>query len=237
MKILLATSNPHKLDEILSVFQYCASAPIDKNVDRCASEHDAESLPVQLVTLADVGLAYLEEPVEDADTFEGNAVLKAIYYAKAANMLCLADDSGLEVDALGGEPGVKSARYSGKAGARSVVDPANNQLVIERLGETPVKKRTARFVCAMALCEPDQTAEPVAVVRGTVEGRMLTMLEAGERVQGLGENGFGYDPLFYLPELKKTSAQLSPEHKNRISHRGDASRKMWAQLQALGRLG
>ncbi|HCD34173.1 MAG TPA: non-canonical purine NTP pyrophosphatase [Phycisphaerales bacterium] len=227
MKCLLATSNPHKLQEIQAVIT---------------------DPSLTIVTLKDIGLE-IDEPVEDQPTFEGNAQLKAQYYADASGLPCFADDSGLEVDALNGAPGVFSARYSGMTGGRDVVDPANNQKLLDELGDRPVEQRTARFVCAMAMCNPETGTEkggtekgvrnlfdkPI-IVRGTIEGRILGPGDAGYAVdnpKGIGENGFGYDPLFYVPELGKTTAQLSPEHKNQISHRGHASRLMWDQLKAL----
>ena len=214
MKILIATSNPHKVDEIRSTL---AALP--------------DPVLVELLDLKSYG-AFLTEPIEDEPTFEGNAVLKARYYAAATGLHCLADDSGLEVDALGGEPGVISARYAGLTGPRSLIDPANNRLLMHKLGATPAVKRTARFVCAMALCAPGKE-EPLAVVRGTVEGRMLTSEEAGEESRGLGANGFGYDPLFFIEQLGKTTAQLSPEEKNEISHRGQATRLIAEALRRL----
>ncbi len=223
MKILLASSNPHKLEEIRSTLEACRVA-------------EGDSTPrIELVLLDDVGMT-VPEPNEDGATFEDNAVIKAYYYAAAAGMMCLADDSGLEVDALGGEPGVRSARYSGMSGPRSVVDPANNRLLLERLADAPPEKRTARFVCAMALCGPRDAAndiETIAVVRGTIEGRILTCEEAGPDARGRGENGFGYDPLFYVPSLGKTTAELSPAEKNAISHRGNATRLMWLRLREM----
>ncbi|MAE66010.1 MAG: non-canonical purine NTP pyrophosphatase [Phycisphaeraceae bacterium] len=221
MRIVLATTNPHKLDEIREVF---AAQAADGDGGRA----------IDLVGLD--RFDPIEEPVEDQDTFEGNALLKARYYARAAEMACLADDSGLEVDALGGAPGVISARYAGAAGARDVVDPANNRKLLAELGDLPAGERTARFVCVMALCAPrGEEEETLAVVRGTVEGRILTPDETTDAdcpERGRGDNGFGYDPLFLVPDLGRTTAELSPEHKNRISHRGDASRKMWAAIQA-----
>ncbi len=165
-------------------------------------------------------------------------------------MLCLADDSGLEVDALGGEPGVRSARYAGVAGPRSVVDPANNRLLLEKLRDVPAQQRMARFVCAMALrgprdlCvawKPAVAADPdpfptLALVRGNVAGRILLPQEAADPAQphlGRGEHGFGYDPLFLIADLGKTTAELDPEHKNAISHRGQATCLMWAELRKL----
>jgi XTP/dITP diphosphohydrolase len=225
MKFLLATSNPHKLDEIKAVIT------------------DPQ---LEIVTLKDIGLD-IDEPVEDQPTFEGNALLKAQYYANAAGLPCFADDSGLEVDALDGAPGVYSARYSGMTGGRDVVDPANNQKLLNELGDLPMEQRTARFVCAMALCFPvpgssETGSDPVSInhepiiVRGTIEGRILGPGDDGYAIdnpKGIGANGFGYDPLFFVPELGKTTAQLTPDHKNSISHRGKASRLIWDQLKNL----
>jgi XTP/dITP diphosphohydrolase len=209
MKILVATSNPHKLEEIRAVF--ATLPPLSEGIE--------------LVGLDTLGKK-IDEPEENQDTFEGNAALKASYYAQKSGLLCLADDSGLEVDALGGEPGVRSARYAGVAGPRNVVDPANNKLLLEKLSAVPAEKRTARFVCAMAFAGPQSRSEPLAVVRGTVEGRIIADGESPR-----GTNGFGYDPLFLLPGVGKTTAELTQEEKNRISHRGRASRKMWEALR------
>lgn len=223
MKILLASSNPHKVQEISAAWE---------------SLSDQNTAPAfELVGLGTLALS-IDEPVEDQPTFEANAVLKARYYAKAASMLTLADDSGLEVDALGGEPGVHSARYSGAGGPRHVVDQANNRLLIDRLADTPPSQRTARFVCTMALVAPEgkqpgQVGMVLAVIRGSVEGRILTHDEAGPDVRGRGEHGFGYDPLFFVAEQDKTTAELSPQQKNAISHRGRAARLMWDRLASL----
>ena len=212
MRILIATSNPHKLEEIRAVI-------VDASVE--------------LVTL-DALPGEIDEPVEDKDTFEGNAILKARYYAKASGMMCLADDSGLEVDALNGEPGVRSARYSGADGPRAERDAANSLALLKNLGDTPVENRTARFVCAMALVDGRQESdEPLAVVRGTLEGRILTNQEADDPThpeRGRGANGFGYDPIVFIPDHNKTVAQLTPDEKNAISHRGDAVRKLWPHI-------
>jgi len=216
MQILLATTNPHKLDEIRQVIPAAS---------------------VSLHTLGDVpGGERLAEPHEDQPTFEGNAVLKARYYARETGQLTLADDSGLEVDALDGAPGVRSARYSGATGARREVDMANNRKLLLEMEPVAVERRAARFVCAMALCAAD-AEQPLAVVRGTVEGRIILREEAadpGLAERGRGDNGFGYDPLFFLIDRGCTTAQLTPEQKNAISHRGDAARKMWRKLIELG---
>ena len=149
---------------------------------------------------------------ENGTTFEENALIKATEIAKMTeNCIVLADDSGLEIDYLNGEPGIYSARY---AGVDTSYDIKNN-LLLERLSGVPEKERTARFVCAVAAAFPDGSTE---VVRGTIEGMI------GYEIKG--ENGFGYDPIFYLPEYGCTTAELSPEKKNELSHRGNALRAM-----------
>ncbi len=218
MKILLASSSLHKRGEISAIWaQEAASAGI-------GAGH------MKLVGLDSLGRA-IDEPVEDQPTFEGNARLKAEYYAAASGMIALADDSGLEVDALGGEPGVLSARYSGQTGPRDQVDAANNALLLERLAKVPAERRTARFVCAMALVEPGVgggAPRLLAEARGTVEGAII-----GPGDLARGDNGFGYDPLFLLPDVGKTTAELPPDAKNAISHRGKASRAIWEKIQRL----
>lgn len=150
--------------------------------------------------------------VEDGTTFEENAMIKAVEIAKyAKDCIVLADDSGLEIDYLNKEPGIYSARY---AGADTSYDIKNN-LLLKRLEGVPDEKRTARFVCAVAAVFPDGTTE---VVRGTIEGQI------GHEI--IGEHGFGYDPIFYLPEYGCTTAQLEPDKKNELSHRGNALRAM-----------
>ncbi len=218
-RILLASTNPHKLAEIRAVIELTAPALIALT-GLAELDHAGRDIP---------------EPVEDQPTFEGNAVLKARHYAEAAGLPCLADDSGLEVDALGGQPGVRSARYAGLSGPRDVVDPANNRLLLQRLAGVPAHERTARFVCAMALCRPGRLA-PLALVRGTVEGRILTPDETADHAhpeRGRGTHGFGYDPLFYVDDVGCTTAELEPARKNAISHRGRATRLMLARIARL----
>lgn len=170
--------------------------------------------------LADLGMPILSmkeagidvDIVEDGTTFEENAIIKATEIAKMTeDCIVLADDSGLEIDYLNKEPGIYSARY---AGVDTSYDIKNN-LLLDRLAGVPDYKRTARFVCAVAATFPDGSTE---VVRGTIEGII------GHEI--IGENGFGYDPIFYLPEYGCTTAQLSPEKKNELSHRGRALRAM-----------
>jgi XTP/dITP diphosphohydrolase len=191
--ILFATGNGHKLGEVAAVFSPSGIAV--EGLGSFAGE--------------------IAEPVEDGRTFIANAILKARYYAAKTGRVALADDSGLVVDALGGAPGVVSARYSGVTGPRSVVDPANNARLLRELEAVPDEARTARFVCVMALCDGERT---LAVSRGEVEGLILR----GPR----GVNGFGYDPLFYFPERGRTTAELEADEKNAISHRGWATRAM-----------
>lgn len=190
MHILLATSNQHKLVEVRDILE-----PIGINV---------------------AGLDSLEktyaEPKEDADTFEGNARLKAIGYAQATGLRCMADDSGLEVDALEGRPGVLSARFSGKGETREERDQANNLLLLELMKDIPAKKRTARFACALCVADPDGTI--VAESTGAFEGVI--------GFTPCGEHGFGYDSLLFVPGANKTSAEMEPEEKNAQSHRGVA---------------
>ena len=205
MQLLLATSNPHKIKEVAAIL-----GPMGIDV---------------------VGFGALEskisEPVEDGETFQANARIKAVYYAKALRRMCLADDSGLEVDALGGAPGVHSARYAGVDGQRAQRDQANNEKLLAELQGVPAEQRTARFACAMCLAEADGAI--VAETRGTFQGIITTQMR--------GENGFGYDPLLYLPDVGCTSAELSPQQKNARSHRGVASREMVRHLKALQRSG
>jgi XTP/dITP diphosphohydrolase len=201
--ILLATTNPHKVEEVSAIL-----TPLGHEVRSLAS---LPSVP--------------PEPAEDADTFPGNARLKAVAYASATGLECLAEDSGLEVDALGGAPGVHSARYSGVGGTRSERDRANNEKLLRELRGVPLERRRARFVCAMCLAAPD--GRILAESTGTYEG-VIAEAEAGE-------SGFGYDPLLFLPDAGRTSAELTPEEKNARSHRGKAARARAERLRALPR--
>lgn len=181
--------------------------------------------------LADLGCKILSQKeagiqadvVEDGQTFEENALIKATTIADIArkmpeykNAVVLADDSGLEIDALNKEPGIYSARYMGEDTSYDI----KNQALIDRLEGVPDEKRTARFVCAIAAALPDGSTE---VVRGTMEGRI------GYEITG--ENGFGYDPIFHLPQFGCSSAELEPEKKNELSHRGEGLRKMRKVLE------
>ncbi len=171
-------------------------------------------LPVELVGLQDVGIT--DEIEETGTTFEANARLKADGYCRLSGLPTLADDSGLVVDALDGAPGVYSARYGGVQGAAQLA------LVLDQLRDVPLAKRTARFECVLALA---LLGQPTQIVRGTVDGVIGS--------EARGEHGFGYDPLFVLPERNQTMAEISAAEKNRISHRGQAIAAMGPLLRAI----
>ena len=198
--MLIATGNPHKVEEIAAVLG---------------------GLGIACESLDALGESY-PEPIVDGETMEANARIKARAYSKMTGRVCLADDSGLEIDALGGRPGVHSARYAAvrfPADAdRAARDTANNELVIEELAGVPADSRTARFVCVLCVAAPDGAI--LAEVRGTFEGRIG---EPEAEAVPRGGHGFGYDPLFLIaPEFERTGAEMEPAEKNRISHRGRA---------------
>jgi XTP/dITP diphosphohydrolase len=199
-RIIFASSNPHKVDEVRAIL-----GPLGVSVHGLDAL-DADTMPA--------------EPEETGATFEENARLKAVYYAAELGEPCLADDSGLEVDALDRAPGVFSARYAGVNGSRGERDQANNRKLLDALREVPDAKRTARFVCAMCLAAPN--GEIIAETRGEFPGLIAH--------EPRGSNGFGYDPLLYLPDRGCTSAELSPEEKNARSHRGEATRRIVDRL-------
>ena len=172
------------------------------------------ALPLEILSMKEAGVS--ADIVEDGKTFEENALIKARAICKLAGEMVLADDSGLEIDYLNKEPGIYSARYMGEDTSYHI----KNKSLIDRLEGVPEEKRTARFVCAIAAVFPDGKE---LVVRGTVEG----IIGYEEK----GENGFGYDPIFYLPERGCTTAELPPEEKNSISHRGNALRLMKELLE------
>jgi XTP/dITP diphosphohydrolase len=188
-RLVVATGNRHKLGEIQAIL----------------AAHD---LAIDLVSMTDLGVP---SPVEDGETFEANALIKARACVEATGLPALADDSGLEVDALDGDPGVRSARYAGEDGD----DAANNAKLVAALSDVPEPRRTARFVCAAALVAPDGTE---VVRRGTMEGRVVDPAR--------GEHGFGYDPHFVADATAdgRTNGELSPAEKDAISHRGAAFR-------------
>ena len=157
----------------------------------------------------------VSEVEETGDTFEENACIKARAYSSLSGLLTLADDSGLEVDALGGEPGIRSARYGGLEGS----DESRVKLLLNNLKDVPWEVRAARFRCVIAIALPSEKTE---VVSGAVEGII--------QYEPKGSNGFGYDPVFYLPHLDRTMAELSLEEKNGLSHRSQAAKKAAALL-------
>lgn len=198
--IIFATGNKNKMIEIRMIL---------------------EDLGCKILSQKEAGIQ--ADVVEDGQTFEENALIKATTIADIArkmpeykNAVVLADDSGLEIDALNKEPGIYSARYMGEDTSYDI----KNQALIDRLEGVPDEKRTARFVCAIAAALPDGSTE---VVRGTMEGRI------GYEITG--KNGFGYDPIFYLPQFGCSSAELEPEKKNELSHRGEGLRKMRKVLE------
>lgn len=192
-KIVLATKNKGKVKEF----------------NAALSKLGYEAVPVS-------DIIAVEEPVEDGNSFMENALLKANYYAEKSKMPCIADDSGLAVEALNGAPGIYSARYAGKHGD----DEANNSKLIDELKNVPFEKRIAAYVCALALVYPDGT---VFKAEGRCEGII--------QLTPQGNGGFGYDPYFYLKEYDKTMAEISMDEKNKISHRGKALRLLVEQLE------
>lgn len=192
-RLLLATNNPGKVAEFRRLLDGCGW---------------------DIVAPADIGLNLSVE--ETGQTYEENAKLKAVAYAKASGLVTLADDSGLEVDALGGRPGILSARYAGP----DRTDRERLEALLRELADVPDKDRTARFRCVIAMVDADERVE---IVEGTVEGRIMTTPR--------GESGFGYDPVFLLPDRGQTAAELPPEAKDEISHRGVAARKARTLLE------
>ena len=191
--VLLATTNLHKVDEYRVIFS---------------------GIPLRLLSLSDV---HIDTDVEETGTtFAENAELKALTYAKLSGLLSLADDSGLEIDALNGAPGIYSARFAG----RDATYAERFRLILEQLKDVPAEQRTARFKCAITI------AEPTGYYR-TVEGVIEGLIADAPR----GEQGFGYDPIFLVPELGKTTAEIAPEQKNSISHRGQAAQLAMAWLK------
>jgi XTP/dITP diphosphohydrolase len=192
-RLLIATHNPGKLIELTWLLG---------------------DVPFDLVSLADVGIHHQVD--ETGETFEQNAALKAETYARLSGLPTLADDSGLEVDALGREPGVRSSRYAGEG----ATDAQRIAFLLQKLQNIPEQAWTARFRCAIAVAWP---SEPVRLYTGECLGRIVR--------EPRGSNGFGYDPVFLLPERGKTMAELSAEEKNRVSHRSMAARKAAAALR------
>ena len=198
MKLLIATKNRGKVTEIRSLMGH----GVQKTVE--------------VVTLADVPAVM--EPREDGKTFVENARIKALHYAQALKVLCVADDSGLSVDALGGLPGVLSARYAGEG----ATDASNNAHLLHELAPHP-RPWKAAFVCAAAAALPGRV---IAEATGRLDGQIVP--------EPRGQEGFGYDPVFLVGSTWKTLAELPAEEKNRISHRGQAMRALVAEMKAAG---
>lgn len=201
-RLLVATNNPGKLREYRELLA---------------------GLKVQIVSLSEAGIDF--EVEETGQTFLENAILKASTYARISGLCTLADDSGLEVDALGGEPGVRSSRYAGPG----ATDADRIRFLLEKLKSVPPERRSARFRAAIAVATPRGRVE-------TSEG----ICEGVIALQPRGEHGFGYDPIFYLPALKKTMAELPPSVKNQISHRARAAagaREIIARFLSAGECG
>jgi XTP/dITP diphosphohydrolase len=201
-KLVVATNNPGKLREFERLLGGCG---------------------FELVTPRDLGIAWAVE--ETGSSFEENARLKAVDAAHVCNMLALADDSGLEVDHLGGRPGIFSARYAGRdRTSASISEPEQRRLLLGEMTDVPEDQRTARFRCVIAIARP---SGEVRTVDGVFEGHIAH--------EERGENGFGYDPIFLVPARGLTSAELSSEEKDAMSHRGKAARKACDLLRELAR--
>lgn len=185
-KLLLATSNKAKIKEYKKLLSNCG---------------------FEIITPAQAGVTL--EVEETGFTFEENASIKAKAFAKTSGMISLADDSGLEVDALNGEPGVFSARYAGE----DATDEVRNAFLLDKLKGVPSENRSARFRCVIAISKPNSN---ISLCSGELEGNIAQVPK--------GDNGFGYDPIFYIKEYGRTAAQLSPEEKNKISHRAKAAK-------------
>ena len=198
MKIAIATGNAHKVKELSRLL----------DIDG-----------IEFISLKDLG--FTGDIIEDGTTFAQNAKIKASFICEKYQIPAIADDSGLCVDALGGEPGIYSARYASKDGENSD-DKANIDLLLKNLKSIPSGERSARFVCSMAFCAPDGVS---LTVDGICEGHITSDIR--------GEGGFGYDPLFVAEGCEQSFAEISAEEKNAISHRGRAVRKLAEFLQGL----
>lgn len=198
MELLVGTTNAGKLGEI---------------------EAALKDLPIRIIPLSRLGA--FPSVVEDGKTFEENALKKARALADFSGMPTLADDSGLEVDALGGAPGVHSARYSGE----DATDVSNNEKLLRNLTGIPRGKRTARFVCVLALCLPASRGRREQLFRAECEGWIA--------FDPKGENGFGYDPIFFYPPFGKTFGEVDWQTKGEVSHRGKALKKLAEALPSL----
>lgn len=201
--LVLATRSPHKAREIGRIL-----AP----------------LALEVRTLADLGIeaAPEEDRIEAYETFRENALAKARYFARQLGRIAVADDSGLRVDALGGDPGVRTKRFSGRADLEgAALDRANNALLLQKLEGVPESERGARYVCCAVVAWPDGRH---LAATGTVSGRIATDVR--------GEGGFGYDPLFFVPVLEARFAEVAPEIKDAVSHRSRAFRALASALES-----
>lgn len=190
IKIVLATNNAHKISEFRSCFEQMG-------------------IECELVTIRETG--FNGEIIENADSFEGNAYIKAKTLCDFSGLITIADDSGLAVDALNGAPGVYSARYSGE----NASDADNIAKLLAELSAVPYEKRTAKFVCSLCVCRPDGE---ILYVSGESEGVIIDELR--------GDGRFGYDPVFFYPPMNKTFAEMDKREKNSVSHRGRAIEKL-----------
>jgi XTP/dITP diphosphohydrolase len=220
-RLVVATGNPGKLREFQSLLERV----------------EIDGSPVELTSLAELGLP---SPAETGTSFLANATLKARHAAALSGLAAIADDSGLEVDALGGAPGIYSARYAFPPGSEAhgkgaemlsatAVDAANNAKLLRELDRKPLEQRAARYRCALVFIDAPEgasiaTAATPLIAEGVWEGFILDA--------PLGSGGFGYDPYFWLPELARSAAQLEPAEKNRLSHRGRALRLLRQLLSA-----
>lgn len=193
MRIIFATSNQGKMKEIRMIMA---------------------DLGLEVLSMKEAG--YMADIVEDGASFEENAIIKAKAVAGQCQDIVLADDSGLEIDYLNGEPGIYSARYLGEDTSYDI----KNQALLDRMQGVPKEKRGARFVCVIAAVFPDGS---VKTSRGTIEGII--------GYEPKGSNGFGYDPIVYVPEFGKTTGELLPEEKNKVSHRGKALERMKEEIR------
>ena len=231
-KILVATTNPGKIAEIRAMLDPCLRRGFSPGhwpgyPRRQAGANIPAKAGIELVGLSE--FAGIGEVQEDGETFAENARKKALGYAKTIGLLTIADDSGLVVDALGGNPGVKSSRFSGemawpsllgRQSNRKLLDHKNMAKVLKLLRNVPKEKRTARFVCCLCLASPEKV---LIETQAELEGLIVD--------KEIGQNGFGYDPIFFVPGLNKTVGQLTAEEKNAISHRSQAIRKLKPLLE------
>jgi len=196
-RLVIATTNPHKVEEFRALLG---------------------DLPYELVSLADLGVA--QDVEETGTTFAENAIIKAVAYADLTGELVLADDSGLEIDALGGEPGVYSARWAGA----DVTYEERHRILLARLGDVPAEQRAARYQCVIAIAAPPPRGL-IEAVEGTFEGRIADA--------PAGTGGFGYDPIFLVPAVGRTVGQMSAAEKHQISHRALAAARAQVVLRRL----